>query len=198
MSCMNVGNVGATVGENLKRLRLGAAESQTECARRLAENGLDWKRDQVASLESGRRDSVTVPELLLMAWAYRVPLADFFQGEGDIQLSPEATATQATVRDLLKGRSRNASVVVTVDFSEADEDDPVADRIADRLGVDIEQVMDAAQELWGQTATKERDERLSRTPPADPRAMRTLRAGMTKRLLREVRTYLEGGDSART
>lgn len=191
MSHMNAENVGAAVGENLKRLRLAARESQAECARRLAENGLDWKRDQVASLESGRRDSVTVSELLLIAWAYGVPLADLFEGTDDIQLSPDATATKEAVRAMLNGRTRTPGPVVAVDFSEAQEDYSADDSIATRLGVDLDVVIGAAQDLWGHSATKERDARLSSTPPSDPKALRTLRAGMTKRLLREVREHME-------
>ncbi|MGS2808140.1 helix-turn-helix domain-containing protein [Nocardia sp. MW-W600-9] len=189
---MTSATTGRIAGENLKRLRLDKGETQGECAQRLTSNGLPWTRDHVASLESGRKPSITVDELVLMAWAYRVPLAEFFQGEGDIQLSPDATATKATMRDLLQGRSRKPSIV-TIDLSEAVEDDPVSDRIADRLGVELDQVMEVAQQLWGHTATKERDERLLSTPPSDPKALRTLRAGMTKRLLREVREHIQKG-----
>ncbi|MEV0343653.1 helix-turn-helix domain-containing protein [Nocardia sp. NPDC050713] len=189
---MKAATTGRIAGENLKRLRVGSSETQHECAQRLAACGLPITRDWVASLESGRKPSVTVDELVLMASAYRVSLAEFFNGTGDVQLSAEAEIPLTDVRGLLQGK-RAGSSVVRFDLSEAGEDDPVSDRIADRLGVDLETVMDVAQQLWGHAATKERDERLSSTRPSDPKALRTLRAGMTKRLLREVREHIQKG-----
>lgn len=182
---MTSDSVGHTVGENLHRIRVSAGESQAETAQRLQRHGLDWKRDQVAALETGRRTSVGVDELLILSWAYDVPMAEWFTGEGRVSLGTDLDAEREDVRDALSGKRKRRALVL--DFATAPDLEADA-RVAERLGVDQDEVTRIAHELWGHSLTDERNKRL---PTGDPKTLRTLRGGMTKRLMREVELYMK-------
>lgn len=188
---MTSDSTGATVGENLHRLRILAGESQAEAAQRLARHGLDWKRDHVAALENGRRASVAVDELVIMSSAYGVRLDEWFAGHGDVQLSPAISVDRSEIRDVLRGKGiLRAATPRELDFSDA-EDLEADERVAKRLGVETQEVTRIAHELWGHSLTQERNRRLADSPAKDPKAMRTVRGGMTKRLLREVELHMK-------
>lgn len=70
------------VGGTLKKLRASREWSQEIAARRLASNGLAWNRQQVADFETGRRQDVTLSELVLMAETFGVRISDLL-GEHD-------------------------------------------------------------------------------------------------------------------
>lgn len=185
-------SIGLVVGENLKRLRIAAGESQAECAQRLRSHGLDWARNHVASLETDRRATITVEELVILAWAYKTTPAELFAGDGLVALTPALDAERETLRSTLGGKKTGprAATAHVIDFSnvvelEADE------RVASRLGVDTEVVTRIARERWGHTLTDERNRRLADAGTKDPRALRTLRGGMTKRLMREVEQHVQ-------
>lgn len=184
-------SVGLVVGENLKRLRIAVGESQAECAQRLRGHNLDWTRDHVASLENGRRTTVSVEELIILSWAYGMAPAEMFQGQGPVALSPTFSIDLEVMRKALNGKTgwRTARPRV-IDFSES-IDLEADERVANRLGVDIEVVTRIARERWGHTLTEERNRRLADAPTKEPQAMRTLRSGMTKRLMREMQQYLD-------
>lgn len=182
---MTSDSVGHTVGENLHRIRVSAGESQAEAAQRLKAHGLDWKRDHITALENDRRTSVGVDELLILSWAYDVPMAEWFAGMGRVSLGTDLDAEREDVRDALEGRPNRRSFVV--DFSAAPDLEADA-RVAERLGVDQDEVTRIAHELWGHSLTDERNKRL---PTGDPKTLRTLRGGMTKRLMREVELYMK-------
>lgn len=178
--------VGTVVGENLKRLRLSTDLSQSDVARSLNEHGLDWNRDQVSLLEIGKRGSIGVDELLVMSWTFDVTLSYWFEGVGEIQLTPSRQLEdRERIRRSLQGRKVKDGTFIEVDFSEA-EDTSADDSIARSMGIESEAVQRIAVELWGHTATTERDRRLSEHKGKTPKELRTLRGGMTKRLRREI------------
>lgn len=173
-----------TVGENLRAARIRAGENQSQCATRLRLYGLDWSRDKVASAENGRRGSIAVEELLILSLAYKVPLAEWFAGDEPVQLSPDLSMSREDIRKALQGKRIKTRPVV-LDFTDV-EDLEADERAATRLGVDQDQVTDTARELWGHTLTAERNARLAELGTKTPKELRTLRAGMTKRLIREI------------
>ncbi|MFD4438106.1 helix-turn-helix domain-containing protein, partial [Bacillus safensis] len=99
---MNTKTAGATVGENLRRVRIRAGESQAECAARVAGHGLAWSRDNVAALEGGRRAEVNVSELFILSAAYGLPVSDWFAGDGDVQLTATTRASRSDMREVLQ------------------------------------------------------------------------------------------------
>lgn len=180
--------VGQVIGEHLYRLRVAAGETQADAAKRIAECGLPWKRDQVIALETGNRKSVSVEELVILSWAYNIHISEWFTGSGEILLAPDTYISRVDLERELRGE--RVSRPRDIDFSEVVELE-ADERVAQRLGVDTSEVTRIARDLWGHTLTDERNRRLEDSGKSDPKELRTLRAGMTKRLMKEISLQLE-------
>lgn len=95
-------STGAVVGENLRRLRQERGWTQDRAAKRIAERGMPWGRSHIADLETGRRETIGVAELVVLAHTFGVRTAEFFAGDGDVRTtSTGATSSRALVRSLL-------------------------------------------------------------------------------------------------
>ena len=182
-------HIGQVIGENLRRVRNAHGDSQPEAAERLALVGLDWKRDQVASLENGRRGFVSVDELVLFSLAYGVPLTEWVEGDGEVVVSESHTLPRSTLRQALSGAVPESPSVVSVDFSDT-EDLSADERVAQTLGVSQADVTRAARELWGHSLTAERDSRLVEHKGRPASELRTLRGGVTRALTRKIKAQL--------
>lgn len=66
-------NLTAVIAERVKALRGAARLSGPALAAAMNERGIPWNRTTVAKLETGRRESLTVPELLSLALVLDVP-----------------------------------------------------------------------------------------------------------------------------
>jgi transcriptional regulator with XRE-family HTH domain len=64
----------AVIAKRVKALRTAARMSGAALAAAMQQKGVPWNRTTVAKLETGRRESVTVPELLALALVLGVPL----------------------------------------------------------------------------------------------------------------------------
>ena len=177
---------GWVVGHNLYRVRSENGESQTQCARRVSEYGLEWTRDQVASLELGRRESITIDELIILSAAYRVSLDSWFQGTDSIDVAGCVSMSRESIRATLRGVAPIIIPTPPVDAPPLECDVYVANR----LGVNHAHITHIARSLWGRTLTEERDHRLDDSPDKDPKVMRTKRAGVTKQLMAEIKGYI--------
>ncbi|MCF7552204.1 helix-turn-helix domain-containing protein [Pseudonocardia sp. WMMC193] len=179
-----VKSVGQLVGEVLARRRIERGHTQGDAAQHARWAGLTWSRDHVASLETGRRESLSVEELLLLSSAYDMKLADWFEGDGQVALTPEIAVSRADLRATL-GRGRSLKIDgIIVDMSNVPDVDRTEQLVAHRLDAEAPVVQQAAQQLWGRSFAEERDRRLGDV--GDPQRARTLRAGMTKRMTREI------------
>ncbi|MCE0764818.1 hypothetical protein LWC35_18175 [Pseudonocardia kujensis] len=177
-------SVGQVVGERLARRRVDqSGQTQGDAAQHVRLAGLNWTRDHVASLETGRRESLSLEELLLLSSAYDMKLADWFEGDGEVRLTPEITVSRSDLRAAL-GRGKPLARQLVVDFTNVPDVDRTEALVAHRLGAEAPVVQQAAQQLWGRSFAEERDHRLGNV--GDPQRARTLRAGMTKRMTREI------------
>lgn len=171
------------VGANLHTHRIQRGWTQAQVAHKVRSYGLNWNADHVSNLEKGARETVRLDELLILSAAFGVPLAVWFEGEGDVVIAGHTTFTRDEIRQTLTGAVPMAEAIV-VDFEKVD-DHTIADRrAAERLGVPVGRVLHAAERLWGHTLTQERDRRLGGSDA------RNLRAGMTKRLIREIAQHV--------
>lgn len=169
--------VGRVVGENLRLIRQKHRLTQDQAAAELVRTGLNWKRTQVSDLESGRRETVDLGALVVLAQAFEAPLRDFFAGDGDVLLTPKAdhpefgaTATREELRAWFS--AEDSSITVTGRQSiaaamerwrwEGREIAAEADvALAKRLGVDPWKVIRAAEHVWSRSLTEERDRRVA-------------------------------------
>lgn len=201
-------SVGKVVGENLRRLRQERRLTQDAAAAQLLRTGLNWKRTHVSDLESGRRETLDIGALVVLAAAFDVTPRDFFEGTGAVLLTPRAehpehgsTATRDQIRTWLSGEK--STLLLTgvqtslVAVKHADwEARPIAasadKALAEKLDIDPWHVVRAAEQLWGRSLTEERDRRV--TDLGDlPVGERQAKQGHITRQLTAVLTKWLGG-----
>lgn len=71
--------LGVVVGANLRRLRVQHRMTQHEMARHLQQRGLTWTRSQVAAIEAGKRASIGLGPVAVLASALGVRLTELFK-----------------------------------------------------------------------------------------------------------------------
>ncbi|MDT3441297.1 helix-turn-helix domain-containing protein [Pseudofrankia sp. BMG5.37] len=202
--------VGQVVGENLRRIREERRLTQHEAALRCQTAGLPWTRVRVAAVERGARESVDLGTLRVLADAFDVELAEFFAGAGDVILSPRAQQTRAGLRAALRGVSTTSEIGASDRvLSVLDDETPIvrlrshrrvvsvdADQaLAERLSVELADVLRAADGLWGHSLTEERDRRVAALGDLEPGERQAHRGHITRELARDVEDRLgKGGE----
>ena len=203
---------GAVVGENLKRIRDAHSLTQHEAARRCQAVGLRWARSRISDVESGARDTIDVGTLRLLAEAFGVEMADFFAGDGDVQLSARACQPRAGLRAALRGAAQSpdafilqneiqvdaqdttTAVAALESFKRRDRSIPIEadEALAGRLGVRVGDVLRAAEALWGRSLTEERDRRTATLGDLDAAGRAAHRGHITRELAQQVEQRLDG------
>jgi transcriptional regulator with XRE-family HTH domain len=207
-------SVGAVVGEAVRQLRDQRQHSQEELALYCQLVGLDWTRDTIASLETGRKSDVSLGELMLLAGLFDVPVADLFsRGAAQIVLGESGAARQTTSREALRQWLSRLSKVGEVGARILSTDErqralrrtfALDLRLAEHYGIAIEEMPALAEKLWGRSsATEARAHRVAERqveaaggdpvrahhhPPLNPSA---LRGNVTRQLMREIEQELQ-------
>lgn len=194
---------GKVVGENVKRLRMARGKTQAELARLLDALGLGWPRSTLSTLETGRRADVTFSELVFLATALEVPLAELFAGTGEMRLADGLGLPSPEARRLLSGGSAPPTLVWSTGtggpadwlLERPEHAAPVdADHaLARRLGVDPDVVVAAARSLWGRTMTEERNRLTTPRTTGDVAmsALQAIRGHVTRDLEHQITDHLD-------
>lgn len=190
--------LGHVVGENVARIRNGQQWTQEEAATRLRAAGLWWRRSQLAVLESGGRDTVGVPELLLLAAGLEVSPADLLDGDGRVSLTKDVSVPRGWLRDVLNGREPSEGLLLSgragreqMNLAGGETWSLQADiELAERLAVRPEQVYRAAERLWGRNLHQERERRVAELGELDASQRRAHRGNVTRQLQRELEPYI--------
>jgi hypothetical protein len=158
----------------------------------------------VAALESGHRESIDGPAMLLLAAALDVPPVELFEGDGPVRLTDEVTVSRNYIREVLSGSEPTEELGLegaaarafirslpgeTVSF-QADAE------LAQRLGLRPEQVYEAAERLWGRNLHQERDRRVAELGDMTASQRRIRRGHITRQLARELAPYLPNGEGS--
>lgn len=80
--------IGNVIGSNLRQLRVAKNWTQEQAAAHVAAKGLDWKRTQIADLETGRRETVDVGALVVLASAFDVTVTHLLAADADVLVAP--------------------------------------------------------------------------------------------------------------
>jgi transcriptional regulator with XRE-family HTH domain len=178
----------AVIGKNLKRLRVAAGLSQADLA-----GLLNWTRDTVASVETGRRE-LSVGEMLELASFFGVGFVEFFAGDRDSEAIGHQYITKPPYEkgDVLKAHLNKS--VEGVRWESAYFHDPT-DGIAERLGVTPAVLNRAARSLWGHSVHDEYDARRNTRLPEDDynvpyRSLATMRGHIVRGLREELEEQL--------
>lgn len=198
-------------------------EDLVEAARSL---GLDWSRTSVTQLEAGRRQ-LSAEELLLLPQLLRIAAGGLTGPDVaellSVDLARRHKLTGArrlrigsievgdrTVRGFLAGRTAESHAIedsgsvthvegLPLQLLAADPKAGEAERKAARnLKISPTEVVALSLELWGQTLSSERDERLlaGGAEGARPQSVQALRGHITRTLLHELKSFIvkEGAD----
>ncbi|HET6809820.1 MAG TPA: helix-turn-helix transcriptional regulator [Acidimicrobiales bacterium] len=207
----------AVVGGNLRRLRDAHHLRQDDIALRVQEAGLTWGRSTVAMLEGGSK-LIELGELLVLAGVLECEPEELLAGDGPVKLTDSVVGDLKVLRAVLAGRGhirelvdlnpilddrgRRAGVAAPMPYREAER------KMARRLGVSVDDVVEASRELWqGRSLTEERDARVAAAASAvrQPggtiaagralyRSRQALRGHVTRALTAELALRLEKGD----
>lgn len=182
--------LGALVGKNLASHRLRVKKTQREAAAILREHGLNWSPGNLAQLETGRRASVRMEELVLMSAAFGVDLVSWFGGDPKqrVALADGVAVTLGSLRGFLA--NPGSPLMILSKGGESDMD-PVRDA-AGRLGVTVESLEEASLARWGRSFLQERDRRVGDVSMANPRSVQAWRGHATRTLVGELRERLGG------
>ena len=186
--------LGEIVGQSLTRLREKERLTQNELVMRIFfRTGETWTRAQLSTLENGKREGVSVGEMLILACAFDVTLSEMFEPEESDRVVRMGRFRMALgdLRSALAG----GPIVGAADESGGPKAwtaaQVEADRaVADRLGVPVHVVVDAAVQLWGHTLTVQRDERLGDTSDIAARTLQAKRGAMTRLLTAQIEARL--------
>jgi transcriptional regulator with XRE-family HTH domain len=188
------GTVGQVVGANLKRIREELDQTQRQFAVTLRMGGVPWKRFHLANIESGRRRDVQVKELALLAVALQVPARQLLSAAGGVELAKDTVVSDlwAVLEDPSETELPNAAMLNEASFGALFEGEhgvwDADERLAARLGVALDDVVDTAERLWGRTLTEERNARASTLPETTELDVRRARRGV---ITRELAAELE-------
>lgn len=209
---------GVAVGQALRRIRTARSQSQGACAEYLRQCGLNWNRDTVVTLENGRRETITLRDLLGLSMAYDVPLAEWFDGPGDIRLSDIVSIARDDLRRALRGdrlpratdvpappesgvrrgsgRPSNLPHLPTPGFGlgprPLTDDEMRSLPLARALRMSPEVAHGVALFLWDRPLEEERDHRIGDTSTIEPRSLRARRGNMTRVLVAEAQAAVAG------
>ncbi|WP_435594687.1 hypothetical protein [Tsukamurella tyrosinosolvens] len=174
----------------MRVLREAAEASRDDVARAVQRAGLSWDAGRVAHLEQGRV-APTIPTLIGVAQALAevsgrgIMFAELFPAEGIVTLGDGRTIDAEALRALLSGAPAQAPVIGSIadprlqpGWGKAD------DRLVAELDALPEEVRAATRELYGRTATEERDARAGEGATAQKRGR------VTRHLVAEVAAYI--------
>lgn len=203
--------IGHVVGKNLKSIREGKHLTQPQLAAQLASTGLPWKRSQIMDVERGRRETIDFGIVLVLAAALEVPVSRFFDGEGDVALTPQADFTEygakaslSELRDWVTDKAPPVVVCGQAAVSSAmrhwqwqGRQIPAAADIelARRLDVDPWKVIEAAEKVWNGSITEERDRRVAALGDLSARERQAKQGHITRQMYAVV-TKLIQADAA--
>ncbi len=163
------------MGSRVRDLREGAGASRDDLARAAQRAGLNWDARRVAHLEQGRV-AASIPTLVGLSSALAeisgqtVTVPDLMPLEGDIELAKGRSIRASNLRGALAGRPVEPPVIGNITDPRLEPGwGKVDDRLVADLGTVPEIVRLATRELYGRTATQERDDRAGQDATAQKR-----------------------------
>jgi hypothetical protein len=151
--------------------------------------------------------------LLVLAKALKVPVARFFDGEGEVALTPQADfaeygakATRSELRAWVTDTVPLVTVCGTAAVTSAmkhwrwqgREIPAAADiELARKLDVDPWKVIEAAEKVWNGSITEERDRRVAALGDLSPRERQAKQGHITRQMYAVVAKLIEADATAK-
>lgn len=99
------------IGERVEKIRMARGMTRDKLAATLQDMGLDWSRLTVNRLEIGRRENITVIELLALCTALDIAPVDllvpaYLDDNQSYRVAPKASAAAINVREWIRGEQQ--------------------------------------------------------------------------------------------
>lgn len=157
-----------------RELRLGMGLTQDELAREIRNRvGFDWTRDTITAIE-GRCRQISISELVYLPCVFGIGVEEIL-----------GVKLQTLEKCDLAARVGACSNSWSTGSAE--------EKAAKKFDVDVSEIVDASNKLWGRTLTDERDRRCKLESDTTYRSRQALRGHVTRKLLRELQFTLSGG-----
>lgn len=177
----------AHIGAQVRVLRNSAQQTQDQLATRLG-----WQQSHVATLEAGRRSSLSLDDLAVLCSELGVTLTDLLAGDGSVTLTRKGSrstpARLPALRHVLLGEPMPKAGGLRGEVALAMATGDAERKAGRKLGVPAESVTAAAMRRWGHSLTSERTrrEKARAHPGASPQSIQALRGHITRELLTEL------------
>jgi transcriptional regulator with XRE-family HTH domain len=181
--------IGQVVGAELRALRRGLGITQEEALQRVRAEGLDWTLDTLSRLEVGKREELSLGEVVLLAEAFGMVPTDWFSEDGEIRVGSARIQSRwlRTKLGASPGRRHGLPAGPVLDGPERGMTTEAEAHAAKVLGVSTLTVTLAAVHLWEHRLDEERERRLDRDANATPRQRQARRGHVSRQLLLELR-----------
>lgn len=185
------------IGRNLRDWRTRELLTQDELAALGRSGGLEWSRSVVASIENGNR-SLLVDELVALTLVGGPTPAELLSGSDRARVQVAgATYPMSEIRKVIVGpyerriKHRTLRTLLVEENAQGEAEY----KAARKLGVTPEIIAATALELWSNSFTSERNERVQQQAQANasPRTLQALRGLAARRMLDEIQTVLARG-----
>jgi len=185
------------IGLNLREWRMRELLTQDELAALGRNRGLEWSRSVVASIENGNRP-LLVDELVALTLIGGPTPADLLSGSKSARIQvAEVTCALSVIREVIVGQYEGKIKYRTLRTLLVEESAQLEaeQKAARKLGVTPEVIAAAALELWSNSFTSERNDRVQKQTNigASPRTLQALRGHVARKMLDEIQTVLVRG-----
>jgi transcriptional regulator with XRE-family HTH domain len=192
--------VAEVLGTNCRRIRLDAGLTQDDLAKAARRFGLRWTASKVRDFEAGRSAPTFATVLALTAALedatdQRPRLADLVRFDGKVTVPDDVAPPGAQWTSICAGGRWDRLSELWEESRYIGPFRPVLDwsgltdqRVAASLGLDTDQLCNAAMQLWGTVFSAERDRRAG--PDANPQK----RGRITRELKAELMESLSDGN----
>lgn len=182
------------MGSNLRDWRMREFLTQDELAALGRNGGLEWSRSVVASIENGNRPFL-FDELIALALVGGPIPNELLSGRPSAQVRiGERTHALRVIREVIvtsyerKTKYRTLRTLLVEESAQLEAEQ----KAARKLGVSPDVVAAAALELWSNSFTSERNDRVQKqaNPGASPRTLQALRGHVARKMLEEIQSVL--------
>lgn len=189
----NVDELDGLLAARLRAVLDARGQRREDIAQAMALLGFRWTGNTVSQVINGRR-GLSVLELAGLCEALGSPLLQFLGPEGEVILPSGRAVTAAQIADALSTGGGDWKTRATVRALLRQDVDEATDKAARRLGVEPQEVEEAAMALWGRPLSAERDHHIKAddvdlNAPENRRTLQARRGHATRPLIEELRTY---------
>lgn len=189
----NVDELDGLLAERLRAVLNAEGQRREDIAQAMSLLGFRWTGNTVSQVVNGRR-GLSVLEVAGLCEALESPLQQFLGPQGTVTLANGRVVSAAQIADALSTGGGDWKTRATVRALFRQDVDEATAKAARRLGVEPQQVEEAATALWGRPLSAERDHHIKSddidlNAPENRRTLQARRGHATRPLIEELRTY---------